>query len=200
MGPGNLLVIRSWPLALRDRPKRLTHIPAAGELHLHRMHAVSRPPVVPSRITAAEAAIGHAGEACSVARSFDRARQSGRAGRAIVCTDIEVGQRALEQARNRSSGWNGSHTARRCCVCARSRLIAVGNSRMIRVEESCCGAAQSRAACGSKPGSIEGLAVKGRRRAQLSGCLPGIQGHAGRISIAVDDGTRDASANDRCAH
>jgi hypothetical protein len=194
---GNILVIGRGPLTLGHR-ERLAHVPSACQLHLHGMYAFSGVAVMARGVPAAESAIGHAGKSRLIAGGFDRGRQRGRTGCTVVGPDVEVRQRALEQPRNLRSD--------RMAVIQHDFVVFAsqpgdrrGNCRMVGIEKRGAAHCQLRT-LGLKAGPVQRLAVKGRCGTQLGGRLSGIQRHAGRVPVTVNDRARDAGPDDGRTH
>src|SRR5262249_55421662 len=93
-------VVRRRPVALIDLAWWLAQITAAGELHLQRMYALCRAPVMARGVATLEAAIGDAAEGAAIPQLLDGVCQPRGAARAREGADVEIRQHAGEQARD----------------------------------------------------------------------------------------------------
>ena len=78
----------------------LIHIAAAGEFHLHCVHALVRSAIVAGDVAAFEAAVGDVGFATGGAVQFNCGSEGGIATGAAVGAEIELREFAFEQARD----------------------------------------------------------------------------------------------------
>src|SRR5690606_25348888 len=93
-------VVGGGPFSRRYGPERLCHVATAGQLHLNRVNALVRAPGAARDMAALEAAVRDPAEFRPRTSRFDGSRQGGLAALAIVRADVEMRQRAFEEARN----------------------------------------------------------------------------------------------------